>query len=171
MCEALAKAKGRVPQTGSKQDVASGVAIRVLRLHHKGGGIEPMVDVRRWTTSVPLPMRFGRSAPPALVMPPDSGNSERNTGTQARRVSAELPAPRMAFIAPPRFSNALPFPNGKLIGRAEGPLPADVVVRVAAVQLRGSRVHGGYPPCVADLRHVVDGVRPGERGEKAETRC
>src|ERR1041385_5899735 len=60
---------------------------------------------------LPSPMRLGRSAPPALVMPPEVVNVK---GMPLRIVTSDASChpPRMALVTPPRFTSALPLPTG-----------------------------------------------------------
>src|SRR3954447_11005826 len=61
--------------------------------------------------SVPLPVRFGRSAPPALVRPPEVSTVNGMPDRSATSI-ANCQPPRTVFTAPPRLSSAFPLPNG-----------------------------------------------------------
>ena len=84
--------------------------------------------------------------------------------------TASCQPPRIAFDRAAVIQQRFAFAERQFVGCAEGPLPPDVAVGVAAVQLdvprHDSAVTAG---AVADLWNVVDGMRPGKCGEEAES--
>ena len=130
-------------------------------------GVEPVVD-RCWPDgSVPSPMRFGRSAPPALVMPPEVVTVNGMPDRMVTKAATCHP-PRIAFGHAAVIQPRLALAERQFIGDAECPLAPHVAVGVAAVQLDVPRHNRTVATgAIADLRNVIDGVCPGEGGKRS----